>query len=86
MLSGSGLRCSVSHLNCFIGYLFSVSCVNDLKLNRKTYHLAGTALVTLTVLGFLKIYLFWIEVTQNCFQGGFSVGYIFAGSEKVFSE
>lgn len=36
--------------------------------------------------GLLKIHLFWIKVTQTCFEGGFSVGSIFAGSEKVFSE
>lgn len=35
LLSGSGLRCSVSHLDCFIGYLFSVNHINNLKLNRK---------------------------------------------------
>jgi len=60
--------------------------VNDLKLSRKANQLIGTSVVTLTVPGFLKIYLFWIKVTQICFQGGFSVGYIFSGSEKGFSK
>lgn len=35
LLSGSGLCCSVSHLDCSTGYLFFVNHMNDLKLNRR---------------------------------------------------
>lgn len=87
LLSGSGLCCSVSHLDCLIGYLFSVNHIN-LKLNRKKSNQlkSNHSSFPVTVLGLLKIHLFLIKVTQTCFEGGFSVGYIFAGSEKVFSD
>lgn len=84
----SGLCCSVSHLDCLIGYLFSVNHMSAVKTEQKKSNQLKSNHSSFpdTVLGLLKIHLFWIKVTQTCFEGGFSVGSIFAGSEKVFSE